>query len=104
MAGSLHITLKLNLEDCSLENKSGRWAGAADVAFVSQAKRRQSVGEVASKTVTFDLTDDAYLAHKRDGVTIEQTLEPNPKLSRIRVVVLDHRSGALRSLSLTPKA
>jgi hypothetical protein len=49
------------------------------------------------------LTDQVYLARKRDGVTIEQILEANPKLNRIRVVVLDHQSGAVGSLSLAPK-
>jgi hypothetical protein len=100
--GSLRLILRLNLEDCSLENRNGKWIGGADVAFLSQAADGKPLA-FASKTLTFDLTDEVYLARKRDGVTIQQTLDANPKLSRIRVVVLDHQSGAVGSLSLAPK-
>jgi VWFA-related protein len=100
--GSFHIALKLNLQDFSLENRDGKWKGAADVAFVSQALDGKPL-DVASKTVTFDLTDEAYQARLRDGVFLEHVVEPNAKLNRIRVVVLDHQSAALGSISLSPK-
>ncbi len=98
---SFVITLKLNLDDFALENRNGKWTGATDVDFVSQAADGSALG-LASKTIKFDLTNDVYLARKRDGVFLEQTVEANPKLARIQVVVLDHQSGAVGSLSLRP--
>jgi hypothetical protein len=100
--GSFHISLKLNLQDFSLENRDGKWKGAADIAFVSQALDGKPLG-IASKTVTFDLTDEVYEARRRDGVVLEQAVEPNAKLNRIRVVVLDHQSGVMGSISLSPR-
>jgi VWFA-related protein len=99
--GSLHVAVQVDLNDASLDNQSGKWVGGMDVAFVSQAADGRSL-KVASKSLTFNLTDEVYLARKRDGMVLDQTIDSDPKLSRIRVVVLDHRSGALGSLSLKP--
>jgi hypothetical protein len=102
VSNSLRVTVRLNLEDCSLENRNGRWVGGANVVFVSQAADGKTLA-VASKTLTFDLTDEVYVARKRDGVIIEQTVESNARLGRIRVVALDDRSGGVGSLSLAAK-
>jgi len=100
-AGALHVLLKMDLGDFALENRNGRWTGAADINFVGQAADGTAVA-LASKTITFDLTNEVYLARKRDGVFLEQTMAANPKVNRVKVVVLDHQSGAVGSVLLRP--
>lgn len=100
-SGSIQVTLKIDMNDFVLENKNGKWSGGADVDFVSLAADGKVLG-LASKTISFDLTNDAYLARKKDGVILQQSVAANQKLARLRVVVLDHETGAVGSLSMRP--
>ncbi len=93
------VALRINFEDLSLEKQNGKWIGAVDIAYVSQSADGATLGS-ATKKVTFDLTDEQYAAHRREGLLLEQVVEPRKDLSRIRIAVLDERSAATGSVSV----
>ena len=93
------LALRINFEDLSLEKQNGKWTGGVDIAFVSQAADGRTLGS-ATKKITFDLTDEQYAAHRRDGLLLEQIIEPRKDQSRVRIAVLDERSAATGSLSV----
>jgi VWFA-related protein len=100
--GALHIALHVNISDLALDNQNGKWVGAAELTFTAQSAGGRTLGFL-SKTITFNLTEEAYAARRNDGLTIHQTIAAVPNAARIRVVVLDDRSGAAGSLTLDAK-
>ncbi len=98
---AFHVAVKIDVNDLSLDNQTGKWTGGFDISFVAQDAGGAAVNTV-TKTITLDLSSDKYLARKRDGIILEQMIAPNPSVVRIRIAAIDHRSGVIGSLSLKP--
>jgi len=94
------VAVQINFRDLILEENGGTWTGAAELAFLTQSTDGQTLN-VASKNLTFNMSDEAYQARQRDGFSIEQTVPASNKAARIRVVIVD-RSGIAGSVSITP--
>jgi VWFA-related protein len=92
------VAVMVDFRDLSLEKKDGRWKGAADLAIVSQRADGKTV-DVVSKSLTFDMTDEAYAERQREGFTMEQDMPATKDVSRIRVVIVDTSTGAVGSVS-----
>jgi VWFA-related protein len=93
------IALHVNFADLRLEKQNGKWSGAIDVAYVSQSADGRSIA-LTSKKVTLDLNDDLYAAKRRDGLVLEQIVERPKGTARIRIAVLDERSGVTGAVSI----
>jgi VWFA-related protein len=100
--GLFKIAVHINVADLSLDEQNGKWTGACQIAITPQAADGRGLA-FTSKTINLNLTDEVYARARREGVTINQTIALNPKIDRVRVVVLDDRSGATGSLTLSPK-
>jgi hypothetical protein len=100
-APSFHVALRIDVNDLSLDNRTGKWSGGCEAAFITQSADGATLA-IVHKTITLALTDDVYAARKRDGVVLEQMIAPDPKIVRIRIAVVDHRSGVMGSLWLKP--
>jgi len=96
---SSRLALRINFEDLSLEAQNGKWTGAVDIGYVSESADGRVLAS-ATKRVTFDLTDEAYVAKRREGLLLEQIIEPKNGVSRVRIAVLDEHSTATGSLSV----
>ncbi len=89
----------MNVADLSLEKRSGKWSGAIDIVYIPQSAGGRNLALI-SKKISLDLNDDVYAAKRRDGLILEQPIEVPKGAERIRVAVLDERSGATGSLSI----
>jgi VWFA-related protein len=98
---STRLALHISFEDLSLEKQNGKWIGGIDVAYVSQSADGRPLTYVTKK-IGFELSEEAYQAKRREGLTLEQPIESKKGLARVRVAILDERSGATGSLSVTP--
>jgi hypothetical protein len=98
---ALHVTFT----DLSLEKENGKWTGAVDLAYLSESADGHILSTITKK-ITFDLTDQAYDAKRREGLLLDQPLEQKMDqkqgVARIRVALLDERTGATGSLTVTP--
>jgi hypothetical protein len=99
---STRLALRISFDDLSLEKQNGKWIGAVDIAYVSLSSDSRTLALI-SKKITFDLTDEVYATKRREGLLLEQAIEPKKGLARIRIAVLDERSTATGSLSVTAK-
>jgi VWFA-related protein len=97
---NFHIAVQVNFKDLRLESENGRWKGSAELEFASQSGDGRAL-DVASKKLTFDMTNDAYQTRQREGFAVEQMIPVKAGTAKIRVVIVD-RSGAAGSVSITP--
>jgi hypothetical protein len=96
------IALHVTFADLSLEKENGKWTGAVDLAYISESADGRTLGTITKK-ITFDLTEADYNAKRHEGLLLEQILDQNSVPARIRVAILDERSGATGSLTVTPR-
>jgi VWFA-related protein len=97
---NFQVAVQVDFNDLALELRDGRWTGSAELGFVSQAADGRTL-DVASKKLSFDMTDEAYRARQRDGFALEQLIPARQDAVRIRVVLVDS-SGATGLVSMTP--
>jgi VWFA-related protein len=95
---NFRIAVKVDFADLMLDPEDGKWKGSANLAFVSQSADGKTL-EMATKTMRFDMMDQAYQARRQKGVTVEQVIRARKETARIRVVVID-RTGATGAVTL----
>ncbi len=100
-APSLHVALRIDVNDLSLDNQTGKWSGGCEAAFITQSADGATLATI-HKTITLALTDEVYAQRKQEGIVVEQMIAPDPKIARIRIAIVDHRSGVMGSLWLQP--
>jgi VWFA-related protein len=100
--GKFQVGVMVDFRDLQLGKIDGHWKGAAELAIVSQRADGTTV-DLASKSLTFDMTDEIYAKHQREGFSFEQDLPAGKDVSRIRVVVVDRANGAVGSVSAKPR-
>jgi VWFA-related protein len=93
------VSLQVNFADLSLEKQNGKWTGAIDVVYVAESAGGRNIA-LTSKRITLDLNADLYAAKRRDGLVLEQVVERPKGTARIRIAVMDERSGATGSVSI----
>jgi hypothetical protein len=93
----LRVAVLVDFRDLALGQQDGRWKGGAELALLSQRADGKTVALV-SKSLTFDMTDDAYRKQQREGFTLEQDVAAGAGVSRIRVVIVDRSTGAVGSV------
>lgn len=97
---SFQVAVQIDFKDLRLESADGKWKGSAELAFASQSADGRTL-DLASKKLSFDMTNEAYQARQREGFAIEQMIPVRDGTAKIRVVIVD-RSGAAGSVSITP--
>jgi VWFA-related protein len=97
----LRVNVEIDFRDLALARQDGHWKGAAELALVSQGIDGRTL-DLASKSITFDMSDEVYAARQRDGFAIEQQVRDRKDLSRIRVVIVDASTGAAGSVAVKP--
>ncbi len=95
---NFRVAVQVDFKDLLLEQDAGKWKGSTNLAFVSQAADGRTL-DLANKGITFDMTDEAYRARRRDGFAIEQSIPVHPETARIRVVILD-QTGSTGSVTI----
>ena len=81
----------------SLEHKDGKWTGEADFAFLGEAGDGHPI-DTSARPVNLDLSDTDYQKAQRDGILLKKSVPGKDGLARIRIVVVDPRSGNVGSL------
>jgi len=94
------VALHVNFADLSLEKQNGKWTGAIDVVYVAESADGRNLA-LTSKKISLDLNDNLYAAKRREGLVLEQIVEQPKGTARIRIAVLDERSGVTGSVSIT---
>lgn len=87
----------VNFSDLSLEQSGGRWRGEAEMIFVPLGSDGAAL-PLTSKELNFDMSEEAYRAKLRDNFTITQKVDA--KAARVRVVIIDAKSGAIGSVTV----
>ena len=90
--------MKVDFADLVLDAEGGKRKGSANLAFVSQSADGKTL-EMATKTMRFDMTNEAYQVRRKKGVTVEQAIRARKETARIRVVVID-RNGAAGAVTI----
>ncbi len=94
------VAVQIDFNDLRLESANGRWKGSAELAFLALS-REGRVLDWTSKSLNFDMTDEAYRARLKEGFALEQTIPARMGISKIRIVVVD-RAGSAGSVTLDP--
>ena len=82
---NFRVAVQVDFKDLLLEQQGAKWKGSANLAFVSQTADGRTL-DLANKGITFDMTDEAYRARRRDGFAVEQLIPVREGTARIRVV------------------
>jgi VWFA-related protein len=100
-ADAVQMSVGFELSDVALEHQNDRWKGAADLVIVEQAKDGHAL-TLVSETFNFDMTEEAYRARLRNGVSLAKEIPMLPGLYQLRVLVADRRTGRIGSLRVFP--
>jgi hypothetical protein len=98
---NFRVAVQVDFKDLLLEREGGKWKGSANLAFVSQSADGRTL-DVASKGITFDMTEEAYRARRQEGFAVEQLIPVQGGTARIRVVVLD-QTGATGAVTVATR-
>lgn len=93
------VAVQVDFKDLRLSPENGKWKGSAELDFLCQSADGRTL-DLASKTISFNMTDDAYQARRREGFALEQLIPARKDMARIRVIVVDQAGGA-GAVSLT---
>ncbi len=96
---SYQVAVQIDFKDLRLESENGHWKGSAELAFALLSADGRTL-DVASKKLTFDMTDEAYQARRREGFAVEQMIPVRSGTAKVRIVMVDS-SGAAGSVSIS---
>jgi VWFA-related protein len=97
---NFQIAVQVDFKDLRLDTENGRWKGSAEVTFLSQSADGKVLA-MTSKSLNFDMSEEAYRARLQEGFALEQMIPVREGTARIRVVMID-RSGAAGVVSIAP--
>lgn len=94
------VAVQVDFKDLRLLLEDGRWKGAAELAFLALSAGGHVI-QAATKSLDFDMPEDAYRVRLREGFALEQTIPAQAGIAQIRVVIID-RAGGAGAVSLKP--
>ena len=68
----IQVAVQVDFKDLRLESENGRWKGSAELAFLALSADGR-VLDASSKSLNFDMSEDAYRARLTEGFALEQT-------------------------------
>jgi VWFA-related protein len=96
-AGALDLSLAINPETFTLEQKQDRWVGGLDV-FLAQRDAQGKALETTRDSLDLNLTAGRYASRQANWLALAKTLRPKPEAVQLRVIVQDRLTGALGSV------
>jgi len=91
----------MDLQNLSLEARNGRFADNLNFAVVQQDREGSALDSVTN-TVTISVTDENRQKLLQDGLTLKVGIRPAPRLSQIRIAVMDQATGNTGTLRVIP--
>jgi hypothetical protein len=97
--GSLQLLIAVDIASLPLDHVQDRWSGQAEIAIAQLDDNGKQLAGTA-ETVNLNLKDDTYKKALQTGLVMNKGVIPNAAARRIRVVVMDRKTGQLGSLSI----
>lgn len=97
------LQLMISLKDLALDRQAGHWTDKVDVYLV---QREEYVGRAnsSSDTIKFDLKSSTYEKMMTTGFAYQRAFTLQPKVSSLRLIVVDENSGRIGSVTLPAAA
>jgi VWFA-related protein len=102
-AGGNSLSVKIAGSDLAMEQQGGRWMDKLDIFFV----QRDDVGiraHLDGQTLGLRLKPETYQNAIGSGIPIEHTVQMQPGMTSVRVLVVDENSGRMGSVTIPSSA
>jgi VWFA-related protein len=97
--GGLRVKITVAAGDLSLEGKDGRSIGNLDVFLVQRDDPGQRA-QVEGRRLGLQLKASTLQELRKNGLTVERTVQLKPSITSIRVLVVDENSGRMGSVTI----
>jgi VWFA-related protein len=97
--GVFDLSLAINPETFSLEQKQDHWVGGLDV-YVAQCDTQGKELETTRDSIDLNLTAGRYATRQENWLALSKTLRPKPEAIQLRVIVQDKLTGSLGSVHI----
>jgi VWFA-related protein len=100
-AASAGNTIHLNIAaaDLGMEQQTGRWMDKLDI-FLIQRDDAGKRSHVDGQALVMNLKPETYRKSMSSGIPFEHSLEMQPGMSSVRIVVVDNNSGRIGSVTI----
>jgi VWFA-related protein len=104
-AASAGSTIHLNIAaaDLGMEQQTGRWMDKLDI-FLIQRDDAGKRSHVDGQALVMNLKPETYRKSMSSGIPFEHSLEMQPGMSSVRIVVVDNNSGRIGSVTIPSSA
>jgi len=99
LPNSSRFSFAIEPAELNLREEGGKYRGGADVLFMQEQKGGQHGAELM-KTFHIALTPDRYKVLLASGMILTQDLGMQPDTVAVRIIVVDHSSGATGSVAM----
>jgi len=97
--GAFDLSLAINPETFSLEQKQDHWVGGLDV-YVSQCDTQGKELETTRDAIDLKLTAGHYAKRQENWLALTKSVRPKPEAIQLKVIVQDRLTGALGSVHI----
>jgi len=97
--GAFNLSLAVNPETFTLEQKGDQWVGGLDV-YVAQCDTQGKELETTRDSIDLNLTADRYAARLENWLVMTRSVRPKPETILLKVIVQDRLTGALGSVHI----
>jgi len=96
-ASAYRVALRMEASDLRFERHNDHWIAAVDLVFRLDPSKQKTV---QLRTIPIDLTEDRFKAVLSRGLVLQETVTADRPYDRLRVILQDHATGSVGSLSL----
>jgi VWFA-related protein len=96
-ASAYRVALRMEASDLRFERHNDHWIAAVAVVFRFDPSKQKTV---QLRTLPIDLTEDRFRAVLSRGLVMQETVTADRPYDRLRVILQDHATGSVGSLSL----
>ena len=93
------IKLGIAAADLAIAQKDAFWTDRVDV-FLAQRQVSGEKARVTGQTIGLRLKPATYQQYLREGIPFNQTVEADPSVGSVRIVVVDENSGRMGSVTI----
>jgi VWFA-related protein len=97
------VHLSIAASDLGMEQQTGRWMDKVDV-FLIQRDDAGKHSHVDSQALVMNLKPETYQKSMSAGIPFDHSLELQPGMSSVRIVVVDNNSGRIGSVTIPSSA
>ncbi len=97
--GNLRAPITVAIADLDLPESGGRHSGSVDCVLSQRSADGKELDRI-TRMIEVSLNNERYQAALKEGIHATVTLEPKPGLSELKIVVMDHTSGHIGSLTV----